>query len=63
MYGEEGSGITVTVDTLTASPLEFTVTDLMPDTNYHLRVAARNSQGAGAYSDAVMATTLAIPGK
>ncbi len=63
-YRVEGSSIfTDSVDTMSASGLQYSLTDLTPDTNYQLRVASRNAQGAGTYSSVVTATTPPIPSK
>lgn len=63
-YREEESSIfTDSEPTESASLLEHRVTGLSPNTSYQLRVAARNAQGVGTYSDIVMATTHAIIGQ
>ena len=45
----------------TASTTSYTDTGLTPETTYHYRVSATNSEGSSPYSDAVSGTTAALP--
>ena len=62
-YGVENSERSVNVRTMSGSVLQYRVTDLSPNTNYIIRVAASNSEGDGTFSNGVMATTQPVPGK
>lgn len=62
-YRAENSVRSVNEETMSGRVLEHRIAGLSPSTNYRIRVAASNSEGDGTFSDFVMATTHAVPGK